>query len=201
MTKPLQSILDKVDDAVTEGETDLKTLVESFGNRAFGPILVLVGLFTMTPLGAIPGVPVAFAIIVIMFAGQLLLRRETPWMPKVLGKVKISKSKVDKARRFIRPVLVIIDGFLRPRLKWAATGPATILAAVIAILLAITMLPLGAVPFGVVIPGLIIGLFGLGLMARDGIIMLIAFTLSGGAVVLIYRLISAIDFSFAWWPF
>jgi len=97
MTKPLQSILDKVDDAVTEGETDLKTLVESFGNRAFGPILVLVGLFTMTPLGAIPGVPVAFAIIVIMFAGQLLLRRKTPWMPKVLGKVKISKSKVDKA--------------------------------------------------------------------------------------------------------
>jgi len=63
------------------------------------------------------------------------------------------------------------------------------------------MLPLGAVPFGVVIPGFIIGLFGLGLMARDGAIMLIAFTLSGGAAVLIFQLISAIDFSFAWWPF
>lgn len=201
MNKPLQSILDKVDDAVTEGETDLKTLVESFGNRAFGPILVLVGLFTMTPLGAIPGVPVAFGIIVIMFAGQLLLRRETPWMPKVLGKVKISKSKVDKARRFIHPVLAVIDSLVNTRLTWAATGAASVIAAIIAIILALTMFPLGAVPFGVVIPGLIIGLFGLGIMARDGVIMLIAFTLSGGATVLIYRLISAIDFSFAWWPY
>lgn len=191
-SKPLQDILDKVDQAVIDGETDLKTLVESFGNRAFGPVLALVGLFTLTPLGAIPGVPVAFAVIVILFAGQLLLRRDSPWMPDVLRKVKIRKTKVDKVGKFIRPCLRAIDSVLSTRLQWAATGPASAVAAFISIALAITMLPLGVVPFGVVIPGFVIWLFGLGIMARDGVIMLLAFGLSLGAVIFISHLISAI---------
>lgn len=194
--KPLQSILKKVDDAVENGETDLKTLIESFGDRAFGPILTLVGFFMMTPLGAIPGVPIAFAVIVITFAGQLLLARKTPWMPEVLRKVKIQKTKVDKARRFVRPVLTAVDGVLRPRFQILAKGPAIIIAALIAIILALTMFPLGAVPFGVVIPGFLIGLFGLGIMARDGIVMALAFILSGGAAFLIARLVGAISLPF-----
>jgi len=39
----------------------------------------------MTPLGAIPGIPPAFGVIVIVFAMQLLFRRETPWMPEGSG--------------------------------------------------------------------------------------------------------------------
>ena len=194
--KPLQSILKKVDDAVENGETDLKTLIESFGNRAFGPILTLVGFFMMTPLGAIPGVPIAFAVIVITFAGQLLLARETPWMPEVLRKVKIQKTKVDKAHRFVRPVLAAVDGVLRLRFQVLAKGPAIIFAALISIILALTMFPLGAVPFGVVIPGFLIGLFGLGIMARDGIVMALAFILSGGAAFLLTRLVGAISLPF-----
>lgn len=192
--KPLQSILKKVDDAVEEGETDLKALIESFENRAFGPVLGLAGLFTMTPLGAIPGVPAAFGLIVIVFAVQLLLRRDTPWMPKVIARVKIKKARVDKARRFVRPVLEAVDGIVRPRLQWAATGPASVLAALIAIVLSITMVPLGAIPFGVVIPGFVILLLGLGIMARDGVIMLLAFALTIGAAVLITRLILGLPF-------
>jgi len=150
----------------------------------------------MTPLGAIPGVPIAFAVIVITFAGQLLLARETPWMPEVLRKVKIQKTKVDKARRFVRPVLAAVDGVLHPRFQILAKGPAIIIAALIAIILALTMFPLGAVPFGVVIPGFLIGLFGLGIMARDGIVMALAFILSGGAAFLIARLVGAISLPF-----
>lgn len=195
-SKPLQSILKKVDDAVEGGETDLKTLIETFGNRAFGPILTLVGFFMMTPLGAIPGVPIAFALVVITFAGQLLLMRKTPWMPEVLRKVKIQKTKVDKARRFVHPVLAAIDGVLRPRFQILAKGPAIIVAALISIVLALTMFPLGAVPFGVVIPGFLIGLYGLGIMARDGVVMAFAFTLSGGAAFLIARLVGNIALPF-----
>lgn len=194
--KPLQSILKKVDDAVESGETDLKTLIESFGDRALGSILTLVGFFMMTPLGMIPGVPIAFAIIVITFAVQLLLARKTPWMPEVLRKVKIQKTKVDKAHRFVRPVLAAVDGVLRSRFQVLAKGPAIIVAALIAIVLALTMFPLGAVPFGVVIPGFLIGLFGLGIMARDGMIMALAFVLSGGAAFVIARLIGSINLPF-----
>lgn len=176
---PLQSVLDHIEKAMDGSDsTDLKTVVESFGNRAFGPIMVLCGLCMMTPLGAIPGIPPAFGIIVIVFAVQLLFRRDTPWMPKVLARVKIPATKLRKVQLKLRPVLAKIDGIISPRLSWASTGPAQVIVSLIAITLALTFFPLGMVPFGVVAPAFIILLLGLGITARDGVIVLIAFGLS-----------------------
>lgn len=178
---PLQSVLDHIEKAMDGSDsTDLKTVVESFGNRAFGPIMVLCGLCMMTPLGAIPGIPPAFGIIVIVFAVQLLFRRDTPWMPKVLARVKIPATKLRKVQLKLRPVLAKIDGIISPRLSWASTGPAQVIVSLIAITLALTFFPLGMVPFGVVAPAFIILLLGLGITARDGVIVLIAFGLSAG---------------------
>jgi len=188
--KPLQSILDHVDDVIIEDSADLKSIIESFGDRAFGPVMLLSGLFMLTPLGAIPMVPAAFGLVVITFAVQLLMRRETPWMPNVLAKVKVSSSRLQQVKRKATPILARIDGIIRPRMEWAAKGPFQILAALIAIILSMAMVPLGAVPFAVCIPGFVIGLLGLGITARDGIMMLIAFTLSLGAFVGIWVLLT-----------
>jgi len=45
------------------------------------------------------------------------------------------------------------------------------------------MIPLGVVPFGVVAPAFIIGLLGLGITARDGLLILLGFALSFGVVI------------------
>ncbi len=189
--KPLEGLLDHVDAAVGENgeQADLKAIVESFGDRAFGPVLTLCGLFLITPLGAIPGVPIALGLIIISFAIQLLLGRDHPWMPRFIEKVIVKRAKVKKTKQVVRPVLRKVDGVVRPRLAWATGKPARYMAALISIILAITLFPLGAVPFGVAIPGAIICILGLGILARDGIIMIIGFTLTGGASVLIYSLI------------
>ena len=187
--KPLQSILDHVDDVIVDESADLKSIIESFGDRAFGPVMLLSGLFMLTPLGAIPMVPAAFGFVVITFAVQLLIRRETPWMPQVLAKVKVSSARVKKVKAKATPVLAKIDGIIRPRMQWAARGPFQVLAALIAIILSMAMVPLGAVPFAVCIPGFVLGLLGLGITARDGIMMIIAFTLSLGAFVGIWMLL------------
>ena len=187
--KPLQSILDHVDDVIVDESADLKSIIESFGDRAFGPVMLLSGLFMLTPLGAIPMVPAAFGFVVITFAVQLLMRRETPWMPQVLAKVKVSSARVKKVKAKATPVLAKIDGIIRPRMQWAARGPFQVLAALIAIILSMAMVPLGAVPFAVCIPGFVLGLLGLGITARDGIMMIIAFTLSLGAFVGIWMLL------------
>lgn len=181
---PLQSVLDQIETAMADGQSvDLKTVVESFGNRAFGPIMVLCGLCMMTPLGAIPGIPPAFGVIVMVFALQLLFRRKTPWMPNILAKVKIPADKLKKVQTKIRPFLAKVDGVISPRLKWAATGPAQIIVSLIAIVLSLTFFPLGMVPFGVVAPAFIILLLGLGITAGDGVVVLLAFGLSIGVFV------------------
>ena len=73
-----------------------------------------------------------------------------------------------------------IDSVIKARLPVMTSGPAQVLTALISIILALTMIPLGVVPFGVVAPAFIIGLFGLGITARDGLLILIGFFLSLG---------------------
>ena len=177
---PLEAILGTARETVDGTETDLKTIVEAFGDRAFGPVMILCSLFLMTPIGAIPGLPAAFGLIIIVFALQLLFRRETPWMPNVLRRIKISDAKLEKTRKTVSPALRRIDSVIKARLPVMTSGPAQVLTALISIILALTMIPLGVVPFGVVAPAFIIGLFGLGITARDGLLILIGFFLSLG---------------------
>jgi len=188
--KPLQSILDHLDDVIIDDIADLKSIIESFGDRAFGPVMLLSGFFMLTPFGVIPGVPAAFGLIVITFAVQLLMRRETPWLPNILARVEVSSARVKKVKIKATPFLAKIDGIIRPRMQWAARGPFQVLAALIAIILSMAMVPLGAIPFAVCIPGFVLGLLGLGITARDGIMMMIAFTLSFGSFVGIWVLLT-----------
>ena len=181
--RPLQSVMDQIETALDGSESvDLKTVVEAFGNRSFGPIMVLCGLCMMTPLGMIPGIPPAFGVIVIVFALQLLFRRKTPWMPEVLRRVKIPAEKLSKVQVKVRPFLAKIDAIIRPRLQWAATGPMQVLISIVAIFVSLSFFPLGMVPFGVVAPAAIILLLGLGITARDGILTILGLSLSLGVM-------------------
>lgn len=178
---PLQSVLDQIETTLDGSESvDLKTVVEAFGDRSFGPVMVLCGLCMITPLGAIPGLPPAFGVIVIVFALQLLFRRKTPWMPEVLRRVKIPADRLSKVQNKVRPFLAKIDGIIRPRLQWAATEPMLVLVSLVAIIISLTFFPLGMVPFGVVAPAIIILLLGLGLTARDGVLTILGLSLSVG---------------------
>ena len=186
---PLQSVLDRIESTLDGAESvDLITVVDAFGNRAFGPIMVLCGLCMMTPLGAIPGIPPAFGVIVIVFALQLLFRRRTPWMPEILRKVKIPADKLSKVQTKVRPFLAKIDGIISPRLDWAATGPMQVVVSLIAIVLSLTFFPLGMVPFGVVAPAAIVLILGLGITARDGVLILIGLSLSLGVFATVVSL-------------
>lgn len=181
--------MDTARNVVGGTETDLKTMVEAFGERAFGPVMILCSLFLMTPIGAIPGLPAAFGLIIIVFALQLLFQRHSPWMPEVLRKIKISHTKLEKTRKVVHPVLSRIDNVIKARLRFMTSGPAQVLTALISIVLAATMIPLGMVPFGVVAPAFIIGLFGLGITARDGVLIILGFALSLGVAFGVVNLI------------
>ncbi len=187
--KPLEDILSRAREAADGEQIDLVDLVKAFGDRAFGPVMILCSLFLMTPIGMIPGLPAAFGLIVIVFALQLLFRRAHPWMPKVLRKVKISDTSLEKTQEKVSPFLRKIDSVIRPRLPWVTSGPMQAFTALLAIILAMTLLPLGVVPFGVVAPAFIIGLLGLGITARDGVLIIIGFSLSVGVAFGVTNLI------------
>jgi hypothetical protein len=180
----LQQLLDRIGDADHEDErVKLDAIVEKVGRRSFGPLLLLAGVITASPLSGIPGMPTLMALLVLMIAAQLLLRRDAFWLPQWMLRRTVSCSKRDKALSWLRPVAGFIDRFLRPRLSFLVGGTGTYAIAVICVLIAMSMPPLELLPFAATLAGAAIAIFGLALIAHDGLVALLGFLITAATMI------------------
>lgn len=179
----LDELLEAIDQAGGEAdEVSVGDVHERVGVRSFGPLLLAAGVIGLTPIAGIPGLPTALAVIVVLIAGQLLIGLKTFWLPELLRRRRVSRERLHKAIGFVRPVARAIDRLLRPRLPWLTEKPSTYVIAATCILVAIMMPPLELVPFAGGIPAGAVTLFGLGLIARDGVLVALAFILSAASL-------------------
>jgi len=161
----------------------LGAVLDMIGRRSFGPMLLLAGLIVLAPLiGDIPGVPTVIGIFVFLVALQLLLGREHVWLPGWLLTRRIPRATLHKAVTLMMPVARFVDRFLRPRLTMLVNGGARFGVALLAMLVSLLMPVMEFVPFSANAAGITLTVFGLALIARDGLLALIAFVLAGLSV-------------------
>ncbi|MGO1343897.1 MULTISPECIES: exopolysaccharide biosynthesis protein [Chromohalobacter] len=161
----------------------LGDMLTAVGQGSFGSLLLVPGVITLLPLvGDIPGVPTLMALLVLLVAGQLLLGRRTFWLPQWLLKRSVSRAKLDKAVAWMRKPARAIDRLLKPRLTWLTQRAGTYLVALFCFLIALAMPLMEVVPFSANGAGLALMMFGLSLMANDGLWALLALILTGGTV-------------------
>jgi hypothetical protein len=180
----LEDVLGELDKcADTAGaKVSVGEIMEAIGQRSFGPLLLLGGLLGMTPVSAVPTVPSLIALITILVSVQLLFGRKSIWIPRWMEKLSVKAEKVKKSVKVSQKPARFVDKLVRPRLQ-ALTKPfADRLVALVCILVALAVPPLELLPFAAFVPSLAIATFGLGLIARDGLVVLIAFLFSTTAL-------------------
>lgn len=173
----LEDVLRELEDAAKRNgeKVSVDELVESFGRRSFGPLLLLAGLLGMTPVAAIPTAPTLIAVITLLISLQLLFGRKSIWIPKFLGRLSVKSERVHKAVRVAQKPARVADKIVRPRLEALTRPAADRLVGLACALVALCVPPLELLPFVAFIPSLAIFAFGLALVARDGLIALIGF--------------------------
>ena len=139
-------------------------------------------LIGISPVGGIPGVPTFLAVTIFLFAVQMVFGRSHLWLPGIIENRSIKGDKVEKAAEKLRRPAKWIDAIFNERLKPLAGKKAARIAAAIVVLLCVAVPPLELLPFAVILPMAVIAAFGIALLMRDGLIMLLAF-LGSGAVV------------------
>lgn len=183
------NLVDLLDDlADTSKKTDNISVIDvqdKVGHRSFAPLLAAFGLIVMTPVGGIPGVPTLFGVIVILVAGQILIGRQVLWLPSVIRERSIPADKLTAATKKIRPVARRIDLIFRPRWTFLTEGPALYAIAIACVLLGLMLPPLELIPLGAVVPAVAVTTFALALMANDGFMALLGYTICLVAVYLI----------------
>lgn len=174
--KNLEELLDRIGDAVGDrDEISLGMILDEVGRRSFGPLLLLAGLITLAPvIGDVPGVPTIMALLVLLIALQVLFRQEHVWLPGWLLRRSVERGKLQKSLKWLRRPARFIDRFLRPRFTALTHDGSTYLIAVICVLIALAMPVMEVVPFSANGAGAVLTAFGLSLIARDGLMALLA---------------------------
>lgn len=188
---PLTSVLDELE-ATGRGETvSAGEVLEVFEHRSLGFLLTLFGLIAALPIiGDIPGVSILLATLILVVIGQSFVGGGSLWLPRFVARRELARDRFETAIGKTRPWVEWIDRLLKPRLTWLVAGRKqrwTI--SVAAAILAVTFYPLAFVPFGVNAPALAVLALGLGMMACDGVLVLLGY---GFAAVTTYVLVSSL---------
>lgn len=164
-------------EAAAQGETvTLSWIMDHLHERAFGLFLLILALPCCIPFLYV--VPQIVALPLMFIAAQVLLGRKVPWLPEKLGARTVTSEALqtiaNRAERWLRR----IEGLSRPRLVALTRAPADRLVGLALVLFSASILvPL---PSTNSVPGLAVVIVSMGLLQRDGILVLLG-TLLGTA--------------------
>jgi hypothetical protein len=182
----LEDLLARIEESVSDQErVTLDQMISAIGRRSFGPLLLLAGLISISPIDVIPGIPTMVAVLVLTVTLQIVFRRQHIWLPGWLLRRSVSRKRLCKALRWLQRPARVVDRFIRPRLTRLTNDTSTYLIAIASAVIACVMPVMEVVPFSANIAGAALAAFGLALIAHDGVLALIALVFTAGAAALI----------------
>lgn len=145
----------------------LGELFDGMQKRAFGLLLLMLALPCCLPF--VYGLPQIVALPILLLAGQMALGRNTPWLPERLRKRSFTVSSISNALARSRRYLAMVEWICHPRLP-GLTGPAAsrITGTLLLIPAASILVPL---PLTNTVPGIAIAVVSVGLIERDGLMV------------------------------
>lgn len=150
-------------------------IVETLGDRGFGPFLLIPALIEVSPIGGIPAVPTLLATLILLVALQLLIGRDHLWLPGFVQKRSVRAGRLEKAIETLRPLGRFLDRWFHGRLSLLVTKPFVRGSALLAILACLTVPFLELVPFASTIPMAVVIAIGLAVTVKDGLLMAVAY--------------------------
>ncbi|MFG1411576.1 MAG: exopolysaccharide biosynthesis protein [Pseudomonadota bacterium] len=159
--------------AAQEGErVAIGDLINALRNRAFGITFLLFGIPNCIPMP--PGIPVICGIVLGLIGLQMAMGRQELWLPDRISRQTFSRSMLDAIVTRSRPTIEWFERWSRPRLaQFAGPTARRVVGSVVVLLGFILLLP---IPFlGNLPPGFAVCIFGLGLVERDGGVILAGF--------------------------
>lgn len=183
-SRGLISALEEIAAAAPDEGLSLGEFVDALGERAFGIILFAMALPISIPF--LYGVPQIMAVPMMALSAQMMLGREEPWLPGKFKQRQIHKTGLDRMAAGGRKWFGWLEALARPRLIFLS-GPTAerVVGLVFVIFCASILVPLPATN---TTPGIALAIAALGLLTRDGLLVLAGLALGLAWVTLLVTL-------------
>ena len=164
------------EDGLTLGEFSHR-----LGERVFGVLLFALAIPVCMPF--LYGVPQVVALPMMAIAAQMAAGRPEPWMPRRFAERQIGKAGLERMARGARKWFGWVEALARPRLT-LLSGPTAerLVGAVFVLFCASILVPLPATN---TTPGIAIALASIGLITRDGLLVLAGLVLGATWIALL----------------
>lgn len=184
---------------VERGETvplRVRDLLDALHERAFGMAILIFVLPNTPPMPGIPYVSTLTGVPICLFALQLIFGMHRPWLPSGIARREIPQRRIRGVWKKILPAFLRVEKFVRPRHLALTSQIAERLLAVLIFAFGFIMaLP---IPAGNLLPAWAIALLALGMMERDGRLVIAGLVGSVVAFAWIAALLIAGEQVFQW---
>jgi hypothetical protein len=156
-------------------------IVAVLRDRAFALLVVLLGLPNCLPMP--PPIPLVCGLLLLLVAVQIAAGMSAPWLPRRLLGRSIARQDVERAVRRAVPILQRLERWSRPRMSVfeSALGMRGMGLALLTLAMALIVAApiIGQIPLG-----LAVCLVGLGLVERDGVVVIAGLVVGTAGVAL-----------------
>lgn len=187
-THALSDVLDRLEQSATGRKVTVEEVVEGLGHRSFAALMLVFSLISTSPASAIPGITAIVAAINFILVVQLILGRDSVWLPRLVTRRKMDRETLCKGIRWLRKPVRFVERFLKPRLTVLLHRPLLWVPLLLILGLTLFMPFMEAVPTSGSLASAIIALFAAGLLTRDGVVVVAAMALLLMAPALVWML-------------
>ena len=141
-------------------------LMDSLRERSFGVVMLLMALVAL-----VPGASTFIGVLLSVPAFQMIMARQNPVLPRFVASRQLPTRRLARLIGRAVPLLRHIERLIRPR--WHTPFEATKrVVGLVVLLLGATLLP--PLPFGHVLPALVIMMISFAYLEEDGVFLCIA---------------------------
>jgi len=176
LSEVLQEVADLPSDRITVAE-----LMDRFGGRAMGALLLLFSLLCLLPLP--PGATTIFGAPLLLLAPQLVAGRHAPWLPQRIRLREVPLADIRGRLPWLVRWLRRVENLSRPRMgfMFSRMGERAI-GIVCTVLALILVLPIWGAN---ILPALAVAVLSLALILKDGVLALLGYVLAVASIAVL----------------
>ncbi len=165
----ISTFLDESFPAEGSEQLSVGDIISAMHERGFGLMIILLCLPIAIP-GCPPPIPSIFALPVCFLCMQMVLRRNAPSLPAFIERKAVKRAGLRQTINRTLPYIRKIETIIRPRLPWLTNSHMERYVGAVMLVFSLTILiPL---PLTNTVPGIAMIIISIGLLSRDGLLML-----------------------------
>lgn len=185
----ITGMTDRVRAAAGDDTISVAQITEALGRDSLPPNLMIPALAVVSPLSGVPLFSSICGILIALISAQMLIGRDHVWLPGFLMRRKLGAARVRGALDWMRRPAGFLDRITSERLTVLVRRPMRWVIQGVCLCCGLVMPFLELVPFTSSLMGVVVSLLAFGLLARDGLFVLLGLLSIGGIAALVLTLL------------